>query len=78
MVRWHYQLNRHESEQTPRESERQGSLVCRSCKKQDMTQQVNNNKIITKTYSTIILDDLNILSLNNNNKVDNRLCDNFM
>ena len=27
MVEWHYQLNGHESEQTPRDSERQGSLV---------------------------------------------------
>ena len=28
MVGWHYQLNGHEFEQTPGESEGQGSLVC--------------------------------------------------
>ena len=29
MVGWHHQLNGHESEQTPGDSEGQGSLVCR-------------------------------------------------
>ena len=28
MVGWHHQLNRHESEQTSGNSERQGSLLC--------------------------------------------------
>ena len=28
MVGWHHQLNGHESEQTPGDSDRQGSLVC--------------------------------------------------
>ena len=28
MVRWHYRLNGHEFEQTPGDSEEQGSLVC--------------------------------------------------
>ena len=28
MVRWHHQLNGHECEQTPGDSEGQGSLVC--------------------------------------------------
>ena len=28
MVRWHHQLNRHECEQTLRDSEEQGRLVC--------------------------------------------------
>ena len=28
MVVWHHQLNEHESEQTPGESEGQGSLAC--------------------------------------------------
>ena len=28
MVRWHHQLNEHEFEQTPGDSEGQGSLVC--------------------------------------------------
>ena len=30
MVRWHHQLNRHESEQTLGDSEGQGSLECYS------------------------------------------------
>ena len=28
MVGWHHGLKRHESEQTPRDSEGQGSMVC--------------------------------------------------
>ena len=28
MVGWHHRLNGHEFEQTPRDSEEQGSLVC--------------------------------------------------
>ena len=28
MVGWHYQLNGHESEQAPGDSERQGGLAC--------------------------------------------------
>ena len=30
MVGWHHQLNEHEFEQTPGDSERQGSLACYS------------------------------------------------
>ena len=30
MVGWHHRLNRHEFEQTPGDSERQGSLACSS------------------------------------------------
>ena len=40
MVEWHHQLNRHELEQTPGDSERQGSLECYSTwghKESDMT-----------------------------------------
>ena len=40
MVGWHHQLNGHEFEQTPRDSEGQGSLVCcspRGHKESDMT-----------------------------------------
>ena len=40
MVGWHHQLNGHEYEQTPENSEGQRSLVCyspRSCKELDMT-----------------------------------------
>ena len=45
MVGWHHQLNGHEFEQTPGDSEGQGSLVCCSpwgCKELDMTEQLNN------------------------------------
>ena len=47
MVGWHHQLNGHEFEQTPGDSEGQGSLVCCSpcCRKEsDTTKQLNNNK----------------------------------
>ena len=40
MVGWHHRLNRHEFEQTPGDSEGQGSLACCSlwdCKESDMT-----------------------------------------
>ena len=40
MVEWHHRLNGHESEQTPGDSEGQGSLVCCSSwghKESDMT-----------------------------------------
>ena len=43
---WHHQPNGHESEQTPGDSEGQGSLACCSswgCKESDMTFQLNNN-----------------------------------
>ena len=39
---WHHQLSGHESEQTPGNSEGQGSLACcspRGCKESDMTEQ---------------------------------------
>ena len=42
----HNQLNGHEFEQTPRNSEGQGSLVCCSpwgCKESDTTEGMNNN-----------------------------------
>ena len=45
MIEWHHQLNRHEFEQTPGDSERQGSLVCCSPwghKESDMTANDNN------------------------------------
>ena len=54
MVGQHHWLNGHESEQTPRDSEGQGSLVYCSpwgCKKQDMTYHLkNNNNIHIHTY----------------------------
>ena len=48
MVGWHHRLNGHESEQTPGDSEGQGSLVCCNPwgrKELDMTEQLNNNSI---------------------------------
>ena len=46
MVGWHHWLNGHEFEQTPGDSEGQGSLVCCSpwgCKQLNMTEWLNNN-----------------------------------
>ena len=46
MVGWHHQLNGHEFEQTPGDSEGQGSLMCcspRGCKESDTTERLNNN-----------------------------------
>ena len=50
MVGCHHSLNGHEFEQTPGDSEGQGSLVC--CrpwgrKESDMTQRLNKNSILT-------------------------------
>ena len=47
MVEWHHRLNGHEFEQTPGDSEGQGSLACCSPpggKESDMTEWLNNNK----------------------------------
>ena len=52
MVGWHNQLNAHEFEQTPGDSEGRESLVCCSPwgrKESDMTEQLNNNNS-TKCY----------------------------
>ena len=49
-VGWHHQLNGHEFEQAPGDSEGQGSLACCSpwgCKESDMTGRLNNN---SKTF----------------------------
>ena len=46
MVGWHNRLNGHKSEQTPGDSEGQGSLGCcgpQSHKESDTTEQINNN-----------------------------------
>ena len=46
MVRWHHQLNEHECEQAPGDSERRGNLVRCSpwgCKGSDMNERPNNN-----------------------------------
>ena len=48
MVGWDHRLNGHEFEQTPGDSEGQGSLACCSPwghKKSDVTEQLNNNEI---------------------------------
>ena len=50
MVGWYHGLNGHEFEQTPGDSEGQGSLVCCSPwgrKESDTTQRLNNVIIIT-------------------------------
>ena len=47
MVGQHHQLNGPEFEQTPGDSEGQGSLMCCipwACKESDATEQLNNNK----------------------------------
>ena len=49
MVGWHHQLNGHEFEKTPRDSEGQGTLVCHSLqghKELDMTEQLNKTEEI--------------------------------
>ena len=49
IVAWHHQFNGHEFEQTPGDSERQGSLACCSPwghKESDTIEQLNNNKTI--------------------------------
>ena len=48
MVGWHHRLNGHEFEQTPGDSEGQGSLACCSpwgCNESDMTQGLNSKKV---------------------------------
>ena len=58
MVGWHHRLNGHEFEQTLKDSEGQGSLVCCSLwghKELDTTEQLNDNKanIIVKRTGQI-------------------------
>ena len=48
IVGWHHWLNGHESEQTPGDSEEQGSLACCSPwghKELDMTWHLNNSSL---------------------------------
>ena len=50
MVGWHHRLNGHESEQTPGDTEGQGSLACCSpwgYKESGMTERLNSNKSMT-------------------------------
>ena len=54
IVGWHYRLDGHEFEQAPRDDEGWGSLVCcspRGRKESDMTEWLNNNKILLSAYS---------------------------
>ena len=49
MAGWHHGLNGHEWEQTPGDSERQGSLACCSpwgSQELDTTEQLNNSNIL--------------------------------
>ena len=51
MVGWHHRFNGHEFEQTLRNGEGQGSLLCCSPwgrKESDMTERLNNNNPIFK------------------------------
>ena len=53
MVGWHHWLNGLEFEQTPGDSEGQGSLICCSvwgCKDSDTTKRVNNNKNVELSF----------------------------
>ena len=46
MAGWHHRLSEHEFEQTPGDSEGQGSLACCSpwdCKELDMAKELNNS-----------------------------------
>ena len=56
MVGWNHQFNGHELEQTPGDSEGQGSLVCWSlwgCKESDTTEWlINNNNTPFSSYSS--------------------------
>ena len=57
MVGWHYQLNGQEFEQTLRDGEGQGSLVCYSPwghKGSNMTQQLNN-KTVCKADNIVVI-----------------------
>ena len=56
MIRQHHQINGHEFEQTPGDSEGQESLACCNpwgCKELDMTEQVNNNKAVNSNTSLL-------------------------
>ena len=56
MVWWHHLLNGHEFEQTPGDSEGQGSQACCSPwghKELDMTEQLNNSNSLTLMISIL-------------------------
>ena len=65
MVRWHHQLNGHEFEQTPGNSEGQGCLMrCspRGCKESDTTEWLNYNN--SKTLNICAFYSINMLHIN--------------
>ena len=54
MVRWHHQLNGHESEYTLGVGDGQGGLACCSpwgCKESDTTERLNNKTTHLKLYN---------------------------
>ena len=70
MVRWHHQLNGHEFEQTPGDSEGQRCLMCHSPghKVSDTTYQLNNNNYHKFQYLPDISFSLNRLILKTDKK----------
>ena len=56
MVGWHHQLNGHEFEKTPRDSEGQGTLVCHSLqghKELDMTERLHFSLCSTLAFPVL-------------------------
>ena len=55
MVGWHHQLNAHEFEQTPGDSEGQGSLVCCSSWGQRVGRDLTTEQeCLTQCYMSVI------------------------
>ena len=57
IVGWHHQFNGHEFEQTLRESEGQGNMVCCSQwghQESDTTEQMNSNSNNIMLYSWVV------------------------
>ena len=58
MIRQHHQLNEHEFEQTPGNSQGQGGLVCCDSwgrKESDTTERLNWTRFLTSIYTTYIM-----------------------
>ena len=56
MVGWHHCLYKHEFEQTQRDSEGQGSLVCCSslgCRESNTTWRLNNNNNVMRLVQSL-------------------------
>ena len=57
MIGWHHQLNGHEFEQAPGDSEGQGNMVCCSPwghQESDMTERMNSNSNNIMLYSWVV------------------------